>query len=104
MIAPAFAQTDIDLSEFGTSLGEKLGIGAFAGGLLMGLIFEAVILFPLTMISRRKGSGYMAEMIFGLGVFGLNIAMGWWPVWMIIILCFLIALLFGKDIADAVGR
>jgi len=94
----------IDLSSFGELLGEKLGIGAFAGGMLIGFILLVVVLFPITLIARKKGSGYLAEMVFGISIFGLNIAFGWWPVWMIIILAFLIALLYGENISDALGK
>ena len=104
-IAPVFAESDgsIDLSSFGTSLGEKLGIGDFAGNLLMGLIILLVLMFPIIMISRRRGSGFMAEMIFGIATMCFNIAVGFWPPWILIIVCFLIALLFADKIADILG-
>lgn len=88
----------VDLSSFGEILGEKLGIGTFAGGLLMGLIVLAIFLIPLAMISIKRGNFLMA-MIGGISVYGFNVAVGWFPVWMFIILVFLIVLLFGKKIA-----
>jgi hypothetical protein len=89
----------IDLSVFGQLLGEKLGLGAFAGGMLMGLILTVIILFPVTLIARRKGGGFLPEMLAGFAIFGMNIAFGWWPIWMLIILAFLVALLYGPQIA-----
>jgi hypothetical protein len=89
----------VGLSEFGQLLGERLGLTAFQGGLLMGVIVLVIIIFPVTLISRRKGGGVLVELIAGVGIFGLNIAFGWWPIWMIIILAFLAALIYGPRLA-----
>ena len=84
------------------AVGEKLGIGTFAGGILLGIILLAIFMFPIMMIARRRGTGFMAELIFGLAIFGFCIAVNWFPIWFIVILTFLVAILFAKKIKDVI--
>jgi hypothetical protein len=91
----------IDITILDNLLGSYLGIGEFAGGILLGIIFIAMWTFPL--LFARSNKILMASLFIGIGCVCFNVAVGWFPVWILIVLAFLIALLFASSIVKRMG-
>ena len=106
MISPVYAETDVDLLTLHEQLGTRLGVGAFAGGLIASVILLMMTILPVAMINRsRKGGGTpMAELIVGMGVLGVCVAITWFPVWIFIVICLLAALMFSDKITGVFGK
>jgi len=86
-------------------LGERLSVGTFAGGLIASSIVLMMTLLPVTIInrSRKGGGGIIAELIIGLAILGVCVAITWFPIWIYVLLCFLVALLFNGEIRGKLG-
>ena len=105
-IMPVYAETEINLLTLHEALGERLGVGTFAGGLIASVIFLMMTVFPVAMInrSRKGGGGFMAELIVGMAVLGVCVAVTWFPVWIFVLLAFMIALLFSGKLTELLGK
>jgi len=87
----------VNLGDFPVKLAEAFNIDIFAGQLLASLIFMSLFLFPSMLIAGYfGGSGaILYTVIFvGMGTSGVCVALGWLPVWIFLVECLLIALLF----------
>lgn len=98
--SPVYAP-DIDLTEFDDRLGDALGIGAFAGGIVATFIILFIALGCLGAVMKRRPSDAMV-LFFGFVVLTLGIACGWWPIWSIVFLILLVSLMFGTKIIKGV--
>ena len=87
-------------------LGAKLGVGAFAGGLICSTILLMMTILPVTIInrSRRGGGGIIAELITGLVVLGVCVGITWFPMWIYMVLVLIIILMFSDQIKGKVGN
>lgn len=87
---------DIDVSALPQELSERLNIPLFAAELLMSGIFLALFLFPTLLLTRN----YMAHLVMGLTTMGFCIAMGWLPIWILLVIVIMIAMLFSGKIRE----
>jgi len=92
---------DVDISEFDDRIGEALGIGAFGGGLLITFIVLFAVLGMLGIVMKRAPSTMMV-LLLGICVLSFGIAVTWFPVWILAIICLLVALLFGQSVLKGV--
>jgi len=102
LVAPAYAQDGVDISLLPELLANALNISEFAGGLIVSMILCCFFLFPTILLTRRKAQGTLAVLIVGLGVLGICVALAWFPVWLLGVLCLLIALGFGGKVKDII--
>ena len=106
LISPVYAeQEDVNLLTLHQQIGERLGVGTFAGGLIASAILLMMTILPLAMINRsRKGGGSpIAELFMGIVILGVCVAITWFPVWIFVLLCFLTALMFSDKITGVIG-
>lgn len=96
----------IDLASFDDMLAEKLGIDLFAARTLASTILLCLFLFPTMMICGYFG-GFAAvaysSIVVGVPVLGICIALGWLPVWVLVVIVIMIALLIGSKIVKGVA-
>jgi len=96
-ILPAYGQdNEVDLSNFPNQLASKLNIPLFAAKLLATSIVLAIFLFPVVLLTKNP----IAHMFIGLVVMGFCIAMDWLPVWFLLVVCMVIALMFSGKMRD----
>lgn len=106
LILPVYAATDVNLLTLHEALGEQLGVGTFAGGLIASAILLMMTVLPVALInrSRRGGGGPIAEIFIGMTILGVCVAITWFPVWVFVLLAFIIALLFSDKITGIIGK
>jgi hypothetical protein len=101
-ISLAYASSDdqsVNLGDFPAKLADALNVSLFVGQLLASLIFMSLFLFPSILIAGYfGGSGaVLYDIVFvGLGSSGVCVGLGWLPVWLYIIMCLLIGLMFAS--------
>lgn len=95
-------QENVNIMDFPKQLSEKLGLPTggdyFAGKILASVIFMCLPLFP-TMIIAKKDP-VIPGLLVGLGMLGFCTALGWMPIWFMLIICMLVALLFSGQIRN----
>lgn len=91
---------NINLLEIPQWFGEKLGITTWQAGILASLIVLAIPMFPLVILKR--GKGMLFELILGIGLLCFLTAIGWFPIYAIILIILAIAGLNAKAIRDLV--
>jgi len=106
IISPVYAESEVNLLTLHEALGEKLGVGTFAGGLIASAILLMMFIMPVALInrSRKGGGGPMAELFIGLTILGVCVAITWFPVWIFVLLCFLVAVMFSDKITGVIGK
>ena len=88
----------IEFADFGNQLGIQLGIGPFAGGLLMSLIFMSIFLFPTLMLCRKNP--VLPALMVGFGAMSFCVAVQWLSYWVLLMMALLVALLFSGSVRD----
>lgn len=106
LISPVYAQDEVNLLALHEQLGERLGVGTFAGGLIASAILLMMGILPVALInrSRKGGGGPMAELFIGLVLLGVCVAITWFPVWIFVLLVFLTALMFSDKFTGLIGK
>jgi len=99
LIPKVYATDEVNVLEFPNRLGEMLGIPLFAAQLLASTILLALFLFPTLLLTKN----ILAHLSIGLMVFGFCVAIGWLPVWIFIIFCLFLGLMYAEILADAFG-
>jgi len=94
---------DIDLTEIPQNLADATGIPLFAGKLLCSAILLFMFILPLVVLTRRKGTGYIAELFVGFMVMGVCVALQWLPYWIIIVLLLIVAGTYASKIKGVFG-
>jgi len=105
-VSSVYAETEVNLLTLHEALGERLGVGTFAGGLIASSILLMMTILPIALInrSRKGGGGPIAELFMGMVILGVCVAITWFPVWIFVLLCFLVALLFSDKITELIGK
>lgn len=106
LIRPVYAETEVNLLTLHEALGERLGVGTFAGGLIASAILLMMTILPVAMInrSRKGGGGPMAELFVGFTVLGVCVAITWFPLWIFVLLCFFTAVMFSDKLTEVIGK
>jgi len=105
-VLPVYASDDdeVNMMDLPKFLSEKLGLPTggdyFAGKILAGIIVLMMFLLPSLVISRRP----YAQIFAGLTGLAFTVALGWIPVWIFVIICLILGLMYAQILADAFGR
>lgn len=98
----AYAYEELNLTDIPYRVADTLNINLFPAQLLCSIIFMMICILPITIIARSKHASWIPELTVGLATMGFCIAIAWLPVWFILILSLLIALLFGTKMKDVI--
>lgn len=88
----------IEFGQFDDQLGIQLGIGQFAGGVLMSLIFMALFLFPVLLLCRSNPT--IPAMFTGVGSLVACVVIGWLPAWVMLLVFVAVSLMFASSARD----
>ena len=88
---------EVNLMEAPERLGSALGIGTFAGGLLITVIIEASVFIIIGVALRRRFTAFETVML-SFPVLGFCTATGWFPAWFLVLLVLIVALMFSDKI------
>ena len=88
---------DIDITEFDDRIGAALGVGAFAGGLIISFVVWFIFTVFVAMITRRFPSAFYLTLQTVI-LMSVCIAFGWFPVWTLIVIVFVFALWFSTKV------
>ena len=83
---------DVNVLDFPKQLSERLTIPLFAAQILASLIIMSFFLLPTLLLTR--GQSVFAPLVIGIGSVGFCVAIGWFPVWLFVLICMLIALMY----------
>jgi len=92
---------NVNFAELPNQLAERLNISLFAAQILISSIILGIGLFPTLILTR--GRNPLAALLIGMCLLSFCIALGWFPVWIFVLICFLIAVLFAKQITKVLG-
>jgi hypothetical protein len=98
ILASLILYAGIAFGDFGTQLGVQLGIGPFAGGLLMSIIFMCIFLFPVLFLCRENP--VLPALMVGFATMSFCVAIGWLSYWVLLMMALLVALLFSGTVRD----
>ncbi len=103
LIVPAQAQNQTDYSVYDlgalpAQVALHMQIDEFSAGLLCSGVLLLMALIPTTIIARSKKSSWIPEIAVTLIFMGFEIGIGWLPIFFIVVLCFLIAMMFSSRV------
>jgi len=101
LISRTYADKNVNFAELPNQLAERLNISLFAAQILISSIILGIGLFPTLILTR--GRNPLAALLIGMCLLSFCIALGWFPVWIFVLICFLIAVLFAKQITKVLG-
>ena len=96
----------VNLPDFPQKLADALGMpdNLFAGKLLASSIVLALFLLPTVFAcSKFRKDVNLPSLFMGLTSLSFCVALTWLPVWIFVLLCFLIAVMFGDKITKVMG-
>lgn len=82
-------------------LDNQLGCGTFIGGLIASIAVLMLTLLPVMIMT--KGKQYTLYIVLFFAVLAPLVGLGWFPIWLYIILLIGIALGLGQKISDMIG-
>jgi len=100
LVATVKADT-FDIMSVPSYLDTQLGCGEFIGGLLVSIFVLMVTLLPIMIAT--KGKQYTLYIVMFFAVLAPLTGLGWFPIWLYIVLLLAIALGLGQKIADLIG-
>ncbi len=106
LVSPVFASEEtVNLMNLPQQLAYALGIDLFVAKILASVILLCFVKFPAMMIAGYfGGSGAVlyAILIVGLPISGVCVGLGWLPVWLFLVTCLLIALMFAGKMRELI--
>jgi len=94
----ATSEPDVDLTLLPSQLALAWGIDALAAGLFMSTLLIFAFLMPI-MIYKKSG---IIVLIVGFSLMSFCIAIGWLPVWIMLLASFLVAVMYALKIKDMI--
>lgn len=79
----------------------QLNTGTFVAGLLISMVILVLTLLPVLVMT--KGKIFSLYILLSLAILAPLVGLGWFPIWLYIIIVLAIALGMGQKIADALG-
>jgi hypothetical protein len=79
----------VNLFDVPAQLASALGIPEFAAGLLLSLVITLLCILSILIIS--KGKAVSSALIIGVAACGFCTAIGWFPAWLLVVLCLITA-------------
>lgn len=102
-ISTVNAESNVDLSVIPQNLANQLGIPLLAGQLICVTILLCITLFPSLILTRNRRSQEYVVVFMGFIVCGASLALGWLPLWFLVIICLIVASLWASKITGWVG-
>jgi hypothetical protein len=93
--------TTFEVTEIPTYIDNQLNCGEFVAGLLVILLLLLIVILPTMYLT--KGKAYGVYIILSMAVLAPLVGLGWFPVYVYIIILFLIALKFSQALRDFLG-
>jgi hypothetical protein len=97
IIPIAYAEDTVphNLLDIPKGIGDTLGIGEFAAGILTSVILLMVCLLPCMILTIKAtgNQGFVFILIVGMSVLGFCVAVAWFPIWFFAIIVLLITLM-----------
>lgn len=90
-----------EVTEIPTYIDNQLGVGEFIGGLLASIAVLMLTLVPLIILT--KGKQAVLYIIVALTVLSPLVGLGWFPIWVFIIIILAIAVGLGRQFSDFLG-
>lgn len=90
-----------EVTEIPTYLDNQLGVGTFIGGLIASLFVLGIVMIPL--IYLTKGKAYSLYIIFSMAILAPLVGLGWFPVYVYVIILLLLAFGFSEKLRDLLG-
>lgn len=90
---------NVDLNGIPTFLAQRLNVSLFVAQLLSSLILLLICVLPIAILKFGR-HGFMAETIVGLGVLCFCTAVGWFPVYVMILLVLITTLMLSDKIKE----
>jgi ABC-type multidrug transport system permease subunit len=100
IVTPVRAET-FDMMKVPTYIDNQLGVGEFIGGMLASIFVLMLTLVPLMVLT--KGKQYTVYIIVAVAVMAPLVGLGWFPLWVYILIILAIAVGLGRQISDAIG-
>lgn len=97
-VSSAHAAT-LNITEIPNAVGEQLGTGAFAGGVVVSAVVILALVLPTALIARGK-HGFVPELIMGFLGLTVCVAIGWLSYWVLLVIALLIAVMFAGTMRD----
>ena len=100
-VSVAYADSgEVNVLDIPTNLGNMLGVGAFIGGLIASMFILMLTIGPCLIMAAKN---HMLLNIVGIGTLALLVGLGWFPLYVFIIIILAIALGAGESITDKLG-
>ena len=100
-IIPSVYADTFDIAEVPAYLDSQLNCGEFVGGLIASVVCLMIVLLPTMYLT--KGKAYSLYIVLSFAVLAPLVGLGWFPVWLYIIIILAIALGFGEKISSFLG-
>lgn len=84
----------IDIPAIPQGIADGLNIDLFSARLICSTIAILLVLIPMSMIVKSKYGSWIPECAVTLVMMALCISLGWLPVWIFLVFCMLIGLMF----------
>lgn len=83
----------INLTEIPIRVADALNVDVFCGGIFCSIVLMLVLVLPVIIVVRGKGSSWIVEVSTTLIIMGVCVGIGWLSQWFILIMALITALL-----------
>ena len=83
----------INLTDIPIRLAEGINVDVFCGGLICSLILMLILVLPMVIVVRGKHGSLFLEVGAILMIMGICIGIGWLPIWFLLIIALVSALM-----------
>lgn len=98
------SEGEFDFSAIPQGLADKLNMPLFAGQILVSAIIIFIPLLVTAMLSGKSKHGWIAELFIGIMFSSFCIAIGWLPVYILILIALIIAISFSDKLSTVFTR
>ena len=92
-----------DVLEVPAYIDDQLGCGEFVGGLIASTFVLMVTLIPTIILTRGASKLYGLYVLVGLVIISMLTALGWFPIFVTILIIIALSVGLGRMISDALG-
>ena len=103
VLADEVNYTQINLTDIPYRVADSLNTDLFAAQLICSSIFMMIGMLPIAIITRSKHASWIPEVAITLVIMGVCIGIGWLPVWFLLIMSMLVALMLGLRIRGMIA-
>jgi hypothetical protein len=89
----------VNIMDFPQYLSEAIGIPVFASQLLISTILLFAVLLPCAIWAKSS----LLPIIVGFPMMGILVALQWLPIWFLLLISLIVALIYAKELKASVG-